>query len=109
VSIALTDVHSTQTQCSVIIEDMQQEAHSREMQCDLLAGAPLQICAKIPGATKIVYNTGNEEDDVRTATAGVDYSIMQGDHDTDVEGDHNTGGADLDTSYQRSQDDTTTE
>jgi len=26
-----------------------------------------------------------------------------------VEGDHNTGGADLDTSYQLSQDDTTTE
>ena len=77
------------------------------MQCDFLAGAPLQKFAKMPGATKIVYSTGNEEDDVRIA--GVDYCIMEGDHDTGVEGDHNTGGADLDTSYQLSQDDTTTE
>ena len=52
----------------------------------------------MPGATKIVYSTGNEEDDVKTAAAGVDYCIMEGDHDT--------GGADLDTSYQISQDDT---
>jgi len=74
--------------CPVIIEDI--ETQSQEMQCDLLAGVPLQKFAKMPGATKIVYNTGNDEDDVRTAAASVDYCIMEGDHNTDVEGDHNT-------------------
>ena len=84
--------------CPVTIDDMQQEAHSQDKQCDFLAGAPLQKFTKMPGATKIVYSTGNEEDDVKTAATGVDYCIMEVDHDTSVEGDHNTGGADLDTS-----------
>ena len=53
-----------------------------------------------------MYSTGNGEDDVKTAATGVGYCIMEGDHDI---GDHNTGGADLDTSYQLSQDDTITE
>jgi len=78
---------------------MEQNTHSQEVQCDLLAAAPLQNFAKMPGPTKIVYSTGNEEDDVNTT--GADYCIMGA--------DHNTGGADLDTSYQLSQEDTTTE
>jgi len=92
--------------CPVPIEDIQQETQSQETQCDLLAAVSLQ---KFAGAAKIVYSTGNGEDDVKTAAAGVGYCIMEGDHDIGVEGDHNTGGADLDTSYQLSQDDTTTE
>lgn len=78
---------------------MQHKTRSIGIQCDLLAAAPLQKIPKEPVATKIVYMAENEEDDLDTA--GADYCIM--------EDDHNTGDADLDTSYQLSQEDTTTE
>jgi len=68
------------------------------VQCDLLAAAPLQKIPKDPLATTIVYRAENEEDDLDTA--GGDYCIMAADHST---------GGDLDTSYQLSQEDTTTE
>ena len=77
---------------------MQHKTCSIGIQYDLLAAAPLQ---KLPreSATTVVYATDNEE---------VDFNTGDTDHAT-MEADHNTGGADLGTFYQLSQEDTATE
>ena len=69
------------------IDVVQHATCSVGIQCDLLAVAPLQKLPKGSATATIEYGIGDEEVDLDTG-------------DANVEADHNTRDADLDTSYQ---------